>query len=286
MPEEDMFLAKIFNKHKFQVIEGWAKFQLTSSTMRAGLLSEAELRRQSGEFVEEFKDAVQEGSIDNINTSSWQNVRELLTGFSKSRAELGFSASETATFIFSFKQPLLQIISSDKEMSAEQITEAMWKATVLVDQLGLYTVEQYQKTRESIIARQQRELLELSTPVVQLWPGIISLPLIGTLDSERTQMVMENLLQKISDTNSQIAIIDITGVSTVDTLVAQHLLKTVSAARLMGAECYISGISSEIAQTMVHLGVQLGDIVTKSSLADAFALAMRRMGLTVMQVKQ
>jgi rsbT co-antagonist protein RsbR len=157
----------------------------------------------------------------------------------------------------------------------------MWTATLILDRLGLFTTEVYQKSRNDVIDRQQRDLMELSTPVVQLWQGILALPLIGTLDSERTQVVMENLLTKIVETGAPLAIIDITGVPTVDTLVAQHLLKTVAAARLMGADCIISGIRPQIAQTIVHLGVDLTDVITKSTLADAFAIALKRTGLAV-----
>jgi rsbT co-antagonist protein RsbR len=168
---------------------------------------------------------------------------------------------------------------------ADSLAEETWMTTELLDKLGLYTTEVYQKAREAIITRQQEEMLELSTPVVKLWDGILALPMIGTLDSARTQIVMETLLQKIVETGSALAIIDITGVPTVDTLTAQHLLKTVTAARLMGAECIISGIRPQIAQTIVHLGVDLGDVSTKAALADAFALALERTGRTVVRVK-
>ena len=195
----------------------------------------------------------------------------------------GFSPSETATFVFSHKQPLFSRIRRELGKDADALAEETWRATELLDQLGLYTTEVYQKSREEVITRQQQEMLELSTPVVKLWDGILALPLIGTLDSERTQVVMESLLQKIVDTGAEVAIIDITGVPTVDTLVAQHLIKTVTAARLMGADCIISGIRPQIAQTIVHLGVNLADITTKASLADAFAVALGRMGLTVVR---
>jgi rsbT co-antagonist protein RsbR len=168
-------------------------------------------------------------------------------------------------------------------MDSNALGEELWRATELLDKLGLFTTEVYQKSREEIIARQQQDMLELSTPVVKMWDGVLVLPLIGTLDSQRTQMVMESLLQRIVETAAEVAIIDITGVPTVDTLVAQHLIKTVTAARLMGADCIISGIRPQIAQTIVHLGVDLRDIATKSSLADALALALRKLGLTIVR---
>ena len=192
----------------------------------------------------------------------------------------GLLASETATFVFSFKQPLfarLRLEYNDQEALADD----MWTATELLDKLGLFTIEAFQKTREEVIMRQQQEMLELSTPVVQLWHGVLALPLIGTLDSARTQIVMQNLLEAIVSKSADLAIIDITGVPTVDTLVAQHLLKTVAAARLMGADCIISGIRPQIAQTIIHLGVDLGGVLTKATLADAFQLALKKKNLTI-----
>jgi rsbT co-antagonist protein RsbR len=204
----------------------------------------------------------------------------MLIGLSRSRALQGFTPSETATFVFSLKQPLFAVIRSEIRDAASLANET-WNATVALDGLGLLTTEAYQKSREEIIGRQQQEMLELSTPVVTLWEGVLALPLIGTLDSGRTQVVMESLLERIVATGSSIAILDITGVPMVDTLVAQHLLKTVAAARLMGADCIISGIRPQIAQTIVHLGVDLNSVTTKATLADAFAIALKRLGLGV-----
>jgi rsbT co-antagonist protein RsbR len=220
--------------------------------------------------------AVQSGDLESIDGPEWTPLREFLTRVSRSRVQQGFTASSTATFVFSLKEPLFARLRTASAKDAAALGAEMWIATTLLDRLGLYTVEGFLKTREEVIQRQQREMMELSTPVVQLWDDILALPLIGTLDSERTQVVMESLLQKIVDTGASIAIIDITGVPTVDTLVAQHLLKTVAAARLMGADCIISGIRPQIAQTIVHLGVNLSDVTTKASLADAFAIALRR----------
>jgi rsbT co-antagonist protein RsbR len=195
----------------------------------------------------------------------------------------GFTARETATFVFSIKRPLFTAIREELSKDSAAMAAEMWSTTESVDELGLYTAEAYIKSREETIRRQQEEMLELSTPVVKLWDGILALPLIGTLDSARTQVVMESLLESIVQTNSQVAIIDITGVPTVDTVVAHHLLKTVTAARLMGADCIISGVRPQIAQTIVHLGINLLDITTKATLSDAFALAMKRAGLTVVR---
>lgn len=206
---------------------------------------------------------------------------DFLASVSRTRAEQGFSPSETATFVLSLKQPLFTRLRKEYDKDAEGLAGDVWNVTEIIDKLALQTTEIYQRSRDAIIVRQQQELLELSTPVVELWQGILAVPLIGTLDSARTQIVMENLLQRIVDTNSAIAIIDITGVPTVDTLVAQHLLKTVAAARLMGADCLISGIRPQIAQTIVHLGVDLTNVITKASLADAFAIALQRRGLSI-----
>ncbi len=207
-------------------------------------------------------------------------AKEVLSSISRSRAVQGFSPSETAMFVFSLKQPLFEVLKRDS-LQAQELSDGSWQITLLLDKLGLYTIEVFQRSREAVINRQQEELLELSTPVVRLWDSILALPLIGTLNSERTQVVMESLLEKIVETEAQIAIIDITGVPTVDTLVAQHLLKTVAAARLMGADCIISGIRPQIAQTIIHLGINLSDVVTKATLADAFAVALQRTGATL-----
>jgi rsbT co-antagonist protein RsbR len=226
---------------------------------------------------------VAKGGVD-AGHSGHERVRERLNEISRSRALQGFSPSETATFVFSLKQPLFSALNRDKSHDGKALAEVTWAITTFLDELGLLTMEVFQKSREEVILRQQREISELSTPVVKLWDGVLALPVIGTLDSERTQYVMENLLQQIVDTGAEIAIIDITGVPTVDTLTAQHLLKTVQAARLMGADCIISGIRPQIAQTMVHLGVEL-NVVSKATLADAFAVALRRTGRAVTRLK-
>jgi rsbT co-antagonist protein RsbR len=271
-------LAEIVQNETRELLADWIEQQCAANTLRRDLMNERELREQSQQFLRTFSEAVQHGTLTDIMGPAWATVRELLEHISSSRATQGFSASETATFVFSLKQPLFARLRRAHGRDANGLADDIWQATVLLDTLGLYCTELYQQSREGIIARQQQELLELSTPVVQLWDGVLALPLIGTLDSARTQMVMESLLQRIVETGSDIAIIDITGVPVVDTLVAQHLLKTVAAARLMGAECLISGIRPQIAQTIVHLGVDLGDVTTKATLAGAFAVALQRTG--------
>ena len=271
-------LVEIVQHEARELLEDWLKQQLNADTLRTDLMNERELREQSQHFLRAFSEAVQHGAFTDIQGPAWAAVRELLEHISSSRATQGFTASETATFVFSLKQPLFARLRQEYGRDADGLADDIWQSTVLLDALGLYTAEMYQQSREAIIMRQQQELLELSTPVVQLWEGVLAVPLIGTLDSARTQMVMENLLQSIAETHSAIAIIDITGVPLVDTLVAQHLLKTVAATRLMGAECIISGIRPQIAQTIVHLGVELGDVTTKATLADALAVALQRTG--------
>jgi rsbT co-antagonist protein RsbR len=250
------------------------------SVASRGAITRAELVKQTDEFLTLLGAAVRSGSTD-IDSAAYKPLREFLEATSRSRAQQGFTSAETATFIFSFKQPLFNQLRADNATDADALARDIWSSTQVLDGLGLHTVKVYQLTREAIIQRQQEEMLELSTPVVKLWEGILALPMIGTLDSARTQVVMESLLNRIVETGSEIAILDITGVPTVDTLVAQHLLKTVTALRLMGAECIISGVRPQIAQTIVHLGVDLQGVTTKATLADALALALKRTGYAI-----
>jgi rsbT co-antagonist protein RsbR len=265
------------------ILPEWLDLQKKAGTLQTGRITESEMTAQSREFLHLLRDGLAKGGSDVAN-AAYGPAKEMLGNLSRSRALQGFSPSETATFIFSLKQPLFNALNRDKTLSPAQVAQITWSTTLLLDELGLFTLEIFQKSREEVILRQQREISELSTPVVKLWDGVLALPLIGTLDSQRTQVVMENLLQTIVDSEATIAIIDITGVPTVDTLTAQHLLKTVAAARLMGADCIISGIRPQIAQTIVHLGVEL-NVVSKATLADAFAVALRRTGRTVQKVK-
>ena len=276
MPAAGQTLRKIIVHFHQELLADWIREQLGAATLRADLMKEGELREQSRELLSLMLTAAETGSMIQADGPQWTPVRDFLTRMTRSRAQQGFSPAETATFVLSLKQPLFTRLRGEFAQDAQGLADEVWATTSLLDKLGLLTVETYVKSREEIIQRQQREMMELSTPVVQLWDNILALPLIGTLDSERTQVVMESLLQKIVETGASIAIIDITGVPTVDTLVAQHLLKTVAAARLMGADCIISGIRPQIAQTIVHLGVNLSEVTTKASLADAFAIALKR----------
>jgi len=275
-------LPDIVGKYEGEILPEWMRNQLAATTMRRDLVKDDELRAQSQRFLTLLRSTLQNGGAPlDIDAPAWSEMRELLADLSRARAQQGFTPSETAEFVFSLKQPLFSRLRRELVRDPDALADETWTGTVLLDKLGLYTTEIHQKGREEVIARQQQDMMELSTPVVQLWDGVLALPLIGTLDSARTQVVMESLLERIVETGAGIAIIDITGVPTVDTLVAQHLLKTVAAARLMGAECIISGIRPQIAQTIVHLGVELQGVITKATLADAFAIALARNGLTV-----
>jgi rsbT co-antagonist protein RsbR len=268
-------VRSVLVQHEREILAEWLRLQLSAGTVRADLMKENELREQSRELLSMLRPAMESGRFENLDGADWMQVREYLAGVSRSRAQQGFTPTETATFVLSLKQPVFEKLRNEIQ-DPQALAAELWIATLVLDRLALCTMEAFLKSREAVIQSQQRELLELSTPVVELWDGILALPLIGTLDSERTQVVMESLLQKIVDTGATISIIDITGVPTVDTLVAQHLLKTVAAARLMGADCIISGIRPQIAQTIVHLGVNLSEVTTKATLADAFVIAMRR----------
>jgi rsbT co-antagonist protein RsbR len=275
-------MSDIVGQYEDELLPAWVQYQLEATTLRRDLMREDELREQSRRFLGILRRVLQNGGAEQDFTApAWDETRDLLADITQTRTRQGFSPSETATFVFSLKQPLFERLRAEFERDPAALAEAVWKSNILLDKLGLYTTELYQKGREEVIARQQQEMLELSTPVVSLWEGILALPLIGTLDSARTQVVMETLLNRIVETGAGIAIIDITGVPTVDTLVAQHLLKTVAAARLMGAECIISGIRPQIAQTVVHLGVDLQGVITKATLADAFAVALKMAGLAI-----
>ena len=279
MADQRSRLGAIVREHEAHILADW--LGLLAKTGRGTGIDKAELEEQARVFIGLLVDATGADNSGAIDGPAFAKFRDMLAGLSTARARQGFSPTETAAFILSFKQPLFERLREEYRTDSEGLARELWTATLLLDRLGLFTTELFLKGREDTIVRQQREMLELSTPVVSLWEGILAVPLIGTLDSERTQMVMENLLQRIVDTGASIAIVDITGVPTVDTLVAQHLLKTVAAARLMGAECIISGIRPQIAQTIVHLGVDLGNVATKATLADALVLALGRVGASV-----
>jgi rsbT co-antagonist protein RsbR len=272
---------EVVQKNEAAILAGWIE-EMASTTRRGDLMGDAELKRQATDFLRQFTQAAQTSSDQ--RSEDFIGTRDLLKDITKSRMDQGFTPAETAMFVLSLKQPVFNTLRGAYKNADEMILE-IWAASTLIDKLAMLTVDGAIEIRDQMISRQQAEMLELSTPVVKLWDGVLALPLIGTLDSARTQVVMESLLSAIVESNSQIAIIDITGVPTVDTLVAQHLIKTITAARLMGADCYLSGIRPAIAQTIVHLGIDLTDIQTKANLADAFGLALSKIGKTVVNAK-
>ena len=277
-------LSKVVEQQEGPLLSEWTSLQSQLLGVRNGRISESQSRTNMHDFVLALKHGLANGSAADLDDAAWSGMRDMLTNLSRQRASQGFTPAETAIFVFSFKPVLFDQLRKAYAADPASLAEEIVTSTELLDKLGLFTMEVYQKTREALIVRQQQEMLELSTPVVELWTGILALPLIGTLDSARTQIVMQNLLEAIVARRADLAIIDITGVPTVDTLVAQHLLKTVAAARLMGAECIISGIRPQIAQTIIHLGVDLGSVITKANLADAFRVALRKKSLAVAAV--
>ncbi|MEI7049191.1 STAS domain-containing protein [Pseudomonas koreensis] len=262
-----------------QLLSEWINGLEASGATRN--LKDHDLQQQTSEFLQLVINGLQDDNGTNINAPGWEATRQFLEKLSHSRAQLGQDSQQTASFIFALKGPLFTLLQAHYKEQPALLAEQLWEISELFDAFGMHTIRTFQKSREAVIKRQQEELLELSTPVVKLWDGVLALPMIGTLDSQRTQVVMESLLQRIVDTGSEIAIIDITGVPTVDTLVAQHLLKTVTAIRLMGADCIISGVRPQIAQTIVHLGLDLQGVVTKANLADALKLALSRLGISL-----
>ncbi len=275
-------LADVFEKRESEIASKWLELQFANGR-KVSATAKDEAGRRSRDFLSALKSATRHAGTTDINSGEWTPVREFLADLSAGQAKNGSTPTETASFVFSLKQPIFNALREEHGKDPDALADTVWQATELLDKLGLLTTEVHQRSRESVISRQQQEMLELSTPVVRLWENILALPLIGTLDSARTQIVMQNLLEAIVQTRSDFAIIDITGVPVVDTLVAQHLLKTVAAARLMGADCFISGIRPQIAQTIIHLGVDLTNVTTKATLADAFALALKRSGQTVVR---
>ena len=280
-PAASSRLPDLVSRNAGELLAAWLALQRGSPAARPDLVGDTELEDQSKRFIAALETGLRSAGVDDTTATGWDAARDYLRDLSRARAIQGFKPADTAAFVFSLRQPIFELLRKSLASDAQRMADEMWRASRLLDRLGLYTTEMHQQTREEIIARQQQELLELSTPVVQLWDRILALPLVGTLDSSRTQVVMESLLERIVETGSEVAIIDITGVPTVDTLVAQHLLKTVAATRLMGADCIISGIRPQIAQTIVHLGVDLGPVVTKATLADAFVVALKRTGATI-----
>lgn len=281
MSKETEAVLQLLGQHEEQILTEWLQ-EAGAASSRTTDAGRRAMRGEAEEILHGLQAALKAGADpENFQAPAWTPVRQSLESLSRSRAAQGQSAGDTSLFVLAFKRPLFGAIQRDLAGQGDAQMAAVWTISSLVDRMAQWTVTTYQQTREDIIRRQQQDLLELSTPVIKLFEGVLAVPMIGTLDSARTQVVMETLLERIVDTGSKLAIIDITGVPTVDTLVAQHLLKTVSAIRLMGAECIISGIRPQIAQTIVHLGIDLQGIASKASLADALALAMEQQGFVI-----
>lgn len=274
-------VARFLEKNKKLLLDTWTSQQLEHETLREDLLSNEDLRNQSEEMLNSFLKAIASGKTDSIDAPEFESITDIISDIAITRARQGFSPRETGVFILSLKAALSQVLEKEYAEDPKLLYQSLLTLNKLLDSLSIITFETYIKGREEVIQRQTDEISEISTPVIRVWEGIVALPIIGTLDSMRTQMVMENLLQEIVNTESSIAILDISGVPAVDTLVAQHLIKTVSATRLMGAECIISGIRPEIAQTIVHLGIDLSNVKTKASLASALRLAFNMLSIEV-----
>lgn len=273
--------AQLLKKKKKNILESWMNHQLADETLREDLISNDDLRRQSEELLDGILSAIEKGNFEDIYASEYEQVNDILSDISVTRARQGFTPREVTLFVLGLKQAMTEALIKEHTNQPELLFNEIMMVNKLLDNLSIFTFETYLRGREEVILRQTDEINEISTPVIRVWDGILALPIIGTLDSSRTQIVMENLLQEIVNTGSNIAILDISGVPAVDSLVAQHLIKTVSATRLMGAECIISGIRAEIAQTIVHLGIDLSNIKTKASLASALQLAFSMLALEV-----
>jgi rsbT co-antagonist protein RsbR len=274
MKNDYQVLLALLSEEEQGIVAGWLdEAGLSDPAVRRNAQAEA------SEIVRRLREGLQAGADPaRFDAPAWAPLRDALAELSRSRAAKGQSAGDTSMFVLALKKPLFEAVQRRLATEPGTMASALWALSTAIDRLAQHTIATFQIAREDIIRRQQEELLELSTPVVKLWDGVLAVPMIGVLDSGRTQMVMEALLQKIVETGSALAIIDITGVPTVDTLVAQHLLKTVTAIRLMGADCIISGIRPQIAQTIVHLGIDLQGVRTKATLADALALALQQTG--------
>lgn len=279
-------ISKILQKKKKQILEDWMNMQLADEGLREDLMTNEELRDQSTELLDTLANVITEKNLGDYNSEDFSLVYEILSGISISRARQGFSPRETGVYVFSLKDAIVKTLLAEMKDEPLVMTQSIVTMNKLLDNFGVVTFETFIKGREEVILRQTDEIAEISTPVIQVWDGILALPIIGTLDSARTQVVMENLLQKIVETGSTIAILDISGVPAVDSLVAQHIIKTVAATRLMGAECIISGIRPEIAQTVVHLGIDLSNIITRASLASALKYAFSMLRLDVKKIQK
>lgn len=278
--------VNLLRQNRKTLSENWIKVLMQHDSLREDITINEDIRIQVDELIAALLNAIKDGNFSNIEAPEYDEVMDIITGLSLSRAKQGYSPRETGMFVMSLKTAITNFFLQEKPDDVSVLLQEVMEINQLIDNLSIITFDTYIKGREEIIIRQTNEIEEISSPVIQVWEGIVALPIIGTLDSSRTQVVMENLLNEIVDTGSNIAILDISGVPAVDSLVAQHLIKTVNATRLMGAECVISGIKPEIAQTIVHLGIDLTGIYTKATLASALRFAFQNLRLEVIKANK
>ncbi|MEA2086906.1 MAG: STAS domain-containing protein [Candidatus Caldatribacteriota bacterium] len=282
---EQLQTPRMLKKREKEVLKVWMEKQLSSPTLRLDLLSKEDLEKESEEFLNVFTAAISSGEVEDIDAPQFRPITRHLQDLSKSRALLGFNPSETAVYIFSLKDTLLEFIQKEYQGQPEIINREMIIINQLLDKLGMITFETYAQGREELITRQKDAFLEMATPLMVIWKNILLLPLVGTLDSQRAQLVMEMGLKKISETESKVVILDILGVPAVDTAVANHIIKITKATKLMGCDCILSGMSPDVAQSITQLGVDIGDLITRTTLKDALEYAFRLQGVEVAEGK-